>query len=199
MVQKAEMTLEEMQALSPDEQSKLFKRLDEVRGIAKNTNYACQYGSGVKTLARTAKVTETVAKKLHEGYHKLNWSIAEIAKHTTVKTLSDKSKWQRNPISLYWYSLRSDKDRFSTLVQGSGAYILDLWLFHAEKLANKRGLDFTLLGQFHDELVIECPEDEKADYEKLIKDAIGKVNKQLKLNRELGCDVNFGSKYSDIH
>lgn len=181
-----------------DEGGKRFKRLDEIRAAGKSTNYACQYGSGVKTIARTAKVNEKVAKKLHEGYHKLNWSIAKIASMMTVKKTSF-GTWQYNPISKFWYSLRSDKDRFSTLIQGSGAYVLDLWLYHCSKLAEKRGLEFKLLGQFHDELIAECSEDERDECRQLIADGLQKVNNQLKLHRELGCDINFGNKYSDIH
>jgi hypothetical protein len=62
---------------------------------------------------------------------------------------TDFGDWQINPINKMWYSLRSDKDRFSTLIQGTGAYILDLWLYHAEKLAKKRALPWALVGQFH--------------------------------------------------
>jgi hypothetical protein len=130
------------------EDDKRFAKLDEIRATGKSTNYACQYGAGVKTIARTAKVSERVAKKLHEAYHKMNWSIAKIASMTLVKKTSF-GMWQQNPINKFWYSLREEKDRFSTLIQGSGSYILDIWLYHAKKLAEKRGLDFKLLGQFH--------------------------------------------------
>jgi DNA polymerase I-like protein with 3'-5' exonuclease and polymerase domains len=179
-------------------QDALFVRLDEVRAAGKSTNYACQYGAGVKTVARTAKVSERVAKKLHQGYHKLNWSIAKIASMTKVKSTTF-GQWQFNPISKMWYSLRSEKDRFSTLIQGSGAYILDLWLYHAERLAKVRGLEYNLLGQFHDELVLEVPEDMEDEYRKLVDDALKAVNNALKLNRELACDIKFGDRYSDIH
>lgn len=158
----------------------------------------CQYGAGVKTVARTAKVSDAIAKKLHEGYHKLNWSIAKIASMMVVKK-TDFGDWQINPINKMWYSLRSDKDRFSTLIQGTGAYILDLWLYHGERLAKQRGLDWTLVGQFHDELILEIPVGEEDVYKQLVADALDKVNQQLKLNRELACDIKFGDRYSDIH
>lgn len=182
---------------APENDAK-FKRLDEIRATGKATNYACQYGSGVKTLARTAKVTERVAKKLHEGYHKLNWSIAKIASMMTVKK-TDFGDWQLNPINKMWYSLRSDKDRFSTLIQGSGAYILDLWLYHVERLAKQRGLPYVAIGQFHDEMILELDEGMEKVYHELVADGLQKVNDQLKLNRELACDIKFGKRYSDIH
>lgn len=142
------MTLDEMKALPEAKQKELFKRLDEVRAAGKATNYSCQYGAGPPTISRAAKIPLSVAKRLHKGYHKLNWSIAKIAESTIVKK-TDFGIWQWNPISKFWYSLRSDKDRFSTLVQGSGSYVLDLWIYHIDKLAKARGLDMKLLGQFH--------------------------------------------------
>jgi hypothetical protein len=189
-------------ALPKDEHTadgdKKFERIDAVRAVGKSTNYACQYGAGAATIARTAKVSMAVAKKLHAAYHKMNWSIAKIASMMVVKK-TDFGDWQLNPINKMWYSLRSDKDRFSTLIQGTGAYTLDLWLYHCEKLAKQRGLGWKLLGQMHDELIAEVPEGEEEVYRQLVADAMSKVNDQLKLNRELACDINFGDRYSDIH
>lgn len=177
---------------------KRFAALDEIRAVGKATNYACQYGAGVKTIARTAKCSERIAKKLHEAYHKMNWSISKIASMMTVKK-TDFGDWQLNPINKMWYSLRSDKDRFSTLIQGSGAYILDLWLCHVERLAKQRGLPYVALGQFHDEMILELDEGMEKVYHELVADGLQKVNDQLKLNRELACDIKFGKRYSDIH
>lgn len=50
-----------------------------------------------------------------------------------------------------------------------------------------------------DEMILELDEDKKDDYEKIVQDAMQAVNDQLKLNRELACDINFGERYSDIH
>lgn len=142
------MNLDEMKSLPPERQKELFLKLDQVRAAGKATNYACQYSAGVATIARTAKVSDKIAKKLHKGYWELNWTIEKIASLMKVKSTSF-GTWQQNPINKMWYSLRTDKDRFSTLVQGSGAYVLDVWLFHVKRLAAKRNLDFKLLGQFH--------------------------------------------------
>lgn len=50
-----------------------------------------------------------------------------------------------------------------------------------------------------DELILEVPEDEQDVYKLLVSDALEKVNNQLKLNRELACEIKFGKRYSDIH
>lgn len=190
--------IEKYLTLGDDEQKKLYERINLVREVGKSTNYACQYGAGAATIARTAKCSLQVAKRLHAAYHKMNWSIADIAKKMKVKKTSF-GDWQFNPISKYWYSLRSDKDRFSTLIQGSGAYILDLWLYHCERLAKKRGMPYVLLGQMHDELILELDDGRQEEYRELVRDALQCVNDALKLNRELDCGIDFGAKYSEIH
>lgn len=190
--------IEKYVLLNEVEQKKLYDRINLVREIGKSTNYACQYGAGAATIARTAKCSLQVAKRLHAAYHKMNWSIAKISSLMTTKRTSF-GEWQFNPISKYWYSLRSEKDRFSTLIQGSGAYILDLWLYHCERLAKKRDMEFVLLGQMHDELILELDDGKQDEYRQLVQDGLQCVNNALKLNRELECGIDFGYKYSDIH
>lgn len=172
-----------------------------LRSQGKSTNYACQYGAGITTVARSAGCSLDQGKLLHEGYWKANWSIKAIAESTTVKTDSTGQKWQFNPISKLWYPLRADKDRFSTLVQGTGAYVFDLWIKKIDKLCIEAGLPMVLLGQFHDEIILEIEDDNAVfeAYESIIKEAIKQVSVSLKLNRELDCDVQFGYKYSEIH
>ena len=143
------MKFEDMLKLEPDKQKEIYGQLSKVRAKGKSTNYAAQYGSGAATIARTAQVDLKVAKKLHAGYWKLNWSIKKIAEMMQVKTLPDGSMWQKNPINGFWYSLRTEKDRFSTLIQGLGSYILDIWLFNIFRLGKKYNIEIKLLGQFH--------------------------------------------------
>ena len=50
-----------------------------------------------------------------------------------------------------------------------------------------------------DEMILELDEDKQDEYEQLVSDAMQAVNNQLKLNRELACDIKFGKRYSDIH
>lgn len=164
----------------------------------------CQYGAGAKTVARSAKVSLEVGKQLVEGYRELNWSVDVIAKNTFVKRTSF-GDFQLNPLNKMFYPLKTDKDRFSTLIQGSGSYVLDLWLMFIEKrldMAVEAGaVKFRpmLIGQMHDECIYECHKDDATFVRKLIKDAIGDVNQAMKLEVDLDCDVQQGLKYSEIH
>lgn len=163
----------------------------------------CQYGAGAATVARTAGVTLSVGKSLVKAYKKVNWSIEKISASQKVKKTSF-GDFQLNPFNGIWYSLKTDKDRFSTLVQGTGAYVLDIWLKYQFIIRDNPEYGFDengvkLLATFHDEQIIEFKEDFKEGAERLIRDALDKVNRNFKLEIPFGCDVQFGKKYSDIH
>ena len=195
--------LDEMLNLPETEQKDHIKRISEVRGKGKGTNYSCQYGAGAATVARTAGVPLNVGKALVQAYKKVNWSIEKIAESQVTKQVSH-GTYQLNPYNGIWYHLKTDKDRFSTLVQGTGSYVLDLWLayqFSLRKTGNYGGCKTfgSLLASFHDEQVIEFKEDFKEDAERLIKDAIVKVNQRFNLEIPFDCDVQFGKCYADIH
>lgn len=169
------------------------------RPMFKTTNYACQYGAGVATVARSAKCDQATGARLHKAYWDLNWSIKEISANTTVKEVMGKM-WQQNPVNGFWYSLRSDKDRFSTLCQGTGAYVFDIWCNNIIAICNERwGMDPKLSGQFHDELILQVRKGNQDLWRDLLNEAMARTNKQLKLNRDCACDVQFGATYAEIH
>jgi hypothetical protein len=101
--------------------------------------------------------------------------------------------WLWNPVSKFWYSLRHNKDRFSTLNQGTGVYCFDIWI------ANFRKKGIKLTGQMHDEIITKTKKGQRENVEGILRDAMVLTNKQLKLNRELGIDVQFGDNYAEIH
>ncbi len=168
------------------------KSIKPIRDIFKNGNYACQYGAGPGRLALTADISLNSAQKVWETYWKKNWAIKKVAEQQIVKTVRG-TMWLYNPISKLWYSLRYEKDRFSTLIQGTAAYVFDEWvrLFRSKRPQ--------LTAQFHDEVVLHIKKGFRVQCEKLLRDAIEELNNRLKLNRELGIDVQFGSRYSEIH
>lgn len=175
-----------------------YHELDLIRAVGKTASYSLQYGAGVKTVARSCKVSEKVAKKLHKAYNDLNWSVAKIASMMVVKTTST-GMWQKNPVNNFWYSLRYEKDRFSTLVQGTASYVFDIWLYHCYQLSKKRGIEWYLLAQQHDDQAVELDIGNEEITETLLRDALKIVNTNLKLNVEIKCDVAFGHSGADIH
>lgn len=171
------------------------------RAIGKSTNYAAVYGSGAETLARTSGMSVAQAKVSLEGYWKLNWSVKAIADDQCVTTDSLGKTWLVNPVNGFAYSLRGEKDRFSTLCQGTGSYFFDMWVDKIlESMYSKWGVK-RLTGQFHDEF-ISCftdTEKNKQAMEEITIGAINHLNEKYYLRRKLGCDVQFGCNYSQIH
>ena len=119
-------------------------------------------------------------------------AIKAVAAEQKVKTV-DEQMWLFNPISRFWYSLRFEKDIFSTLVQGSAVYVFDTWVSHI--LADRP----QLTGQFHDEIILTVKKGKQEEIKEWLKDCIRQVNDFLKLNVKLDIDVQFGHRYSEIH
>jgi len=170
----------------------LIKQVAGLRKIYKVVNYSAVYGVGAAKLARELKTTVAKAKELLEGYWKRNWAVRKIADDCVTKTVSGQ-KWLYNPVSKFWYSLRYDKDKFSTLNQGTGVYCFDTWVREVRKQRSQ------LTAQFHDEVVLEVRKGNREKATSLLKTAIQTVNNKLKLNVQLGVDVQFGRAYSDVH
>ena len=181
-----------MQELPPKEQERLFKKIDFERGKGKTTNYSATYGASGDTISGAANLSKFEGSELHKAYWDKNWSINAIAEDQKVKNCLG-GKWLYNPISKFWYSLRFEKDKFSTLNQGSGVYAFDMWI--------KNFMEFRpqLTGQMHDEVILTVKKGNREAAEKLLRDAIVKTNEQLKLNRDLDIDVQFGDSYAEIH
>ncbi len=174
---------------------KLGNKTDDVTQLRHNYkggNYACTYGAGVATLSRQLGISEAEASKIHKAYWKRNWALKEIAKNTGVRNVGG-VLWLYNPVAKLYYYLKTEKDKFSTLNQGTGTFCFDMWVAF---IIQKRK---QLTAQFHDEVILELQEAKQEEVSFLLKEAIQKVNKLLKLNRELDCDVSFGTDYSQIH
>jgi len=92
-----------------------------------------------------------------------------------------------------WFYLKAEKDRFSTLNQSTGAFCFDRWLYHVIERRPQ------LTAQFHDEGVWELKKGNRDQMESLLKAAIGDVNVELKLNRDLDVDVDFADNYAGVH
>lgn len=165
----------------------------EERSKAKTVNFASTYKTGAKTLARNLKTTEKKAKKILDAYWERNKAILEFEKTCETKTVRGQL-WVKQPISGFWYTLRSLRDVFSTVNQSSAVFIFDTWV----KYVRKQGIK--LCGQWHDEhLSIHHNDVPRNTVETKIKEAMRLTNEQLKLNIEISCSLDFGTSYLECH
>lgn len=168
------------------------RRVKAIRHTYKQGNYAATYGAKPKRIAVTIGCTLPAAEKIYNAYWKRNWAINSVAKEQRVE-MFDGSFWLFNPVSKFWYSLRCDKDRFSTLNQGTAVYCFDTYLKHI------RNGGPPIIAQFHDEWVALVRLGNEKRLEEHVSKAIKETNEELKLNRELSAELHFGSNYGEIH
>ena len=194
----------ELKALGDDrssEQDNRFELLGKIRQTGKQGNYSCQYGAGADTFARASGVSLEVAKKVVDGYAKLNWAIKVIAEEQCVITDSLGKMWLVNPINGFAYSLRGEKDRFSTLCQGTGSYFFDIWVSRILDGMYSKWKVRRLTCECHDDFV-QSFKDTEANREamrEITLNSLVTINEDYKLRKELTCDIHYGEKYSDIH
>tara|TARA_R110000851_G_scaffold27764_4_gene77858 strand:+ start:323 stop:2239 length:1917 start_codon:yes stop_codon:yes gene_type:complete len=168
--------------------------LKEQRHNYKQANYSCIYGVGATTLSESTGLPIREAKSLIKTYWERNWSIKQLAKDTTTKTV-DGQMWLLNPVNKFWYSLRNERDIFSTLNQGTGSYVFDCWL----KFMMMEGVIPFL--QYHDEEVslVRKKKGAREAVSKIINESMEKVNDTLQLNVQIEVDIQFGDTYADVH
>ena len=185
-------TLEELLSFDDKAQALQIKILKPIRLKNKKVNFAAVYGAGIPKLAITAKITEREAKILHTTYWFRNKAVKQVSNALVVKEVNG-MKWVFNPVSRFWYSLRMEKDKFSTINQSTGVYAFDTWVRHGRS----QGLKFC--GQFHDETIQCIHKSRQQEVKEKLLNAIAKTNEELKLNVELGISIDFGHSYADIH
>ena len=168
------------------------RSLKALRKNYKVVNYSATYGVGAAKLSRETGMTKGEAQTLLDAFWSRNWSVQKVAEGLRVRELFG-SMWVQNPVSKFWYSLRSDKDRFSTLNQGTGVFCFDTWV----AVCRKNGIK--TIGQFHDEIIALTKEGEEQQIQKTMEAAIQKVNDKIQLNVDLGIDAQFGRTYAAVH
>jgi hypothetical protein len=169
-----------------------IRSLKSLRKNYKVVNYSATYGIGASKLARETGMSLKEAKALLDAFWERNKAVTQVAEETKTQECID-SLWLWNPVSRFWYALRNEKDRFSTLNQGTGVFCFDTWVADCRKNGVK------VIGQFHDEVIALVKKGEETNAEVTMKSAMELLNKELQLNVPLGTDVQFGNTYAEIH
>ena len=165
------------------------------RDIAKTVNYSVLYGISPWGLAKTLKVSEDDAKIfLNYFFSTFNQvkpyfeSLLERArKDNLVRSILGRIRWVKN--------LKGDKFRRVVLnspVQGSAADIFKLAMVKVFNGFIERSLKSTIILQIHDELLVECPQNEVEEAVLALKESMENVLKlSVPLKVELGGGKNW--------
>jgi len=166
--------------------------LKELRKNFKVVNYSATYGVGAAKLSRETGMTIGQAQKLLDAYWDRNWSVQQFVSEQPIRRINE-DMWVQNPVSKFWHSLRFEKDAFSTINQSTGAYCFDRWV------ALYRTRRSNIVGQVQDESINVIRKGEENVHTSTLQWAIEKLNEQLKLNVDLGIDIQYGNTYADVH
>ena len=170
--------------------------LKVVRNVFKPANYAGVYGVRELTLSRQTGMGVQRCKELLDAYWERNWAVQKIAQSQYIKELPDGSKWLKNPVSGFYYSLRYEKDAFSTLNQGTGVFVFDSWVMH---MRNNTYPPVVVSLQMHDEILSYTKIGNEDRQTEALEKAMEKVNETLKLNVEITSDIQYGESYAAVH
>jgi hypothetical protein len=174
------------------EQMFKYARYKKARSLAKTVNFGCVYGAGPPKIALTTGMPLSQARLLHTTYWQRNKAVKLIAADCLVKTVYGQM-WLYNPVSNFWYSLRADKDRFSTLNQGTAVFCFDT------QVRNVRRQGITISLQYHDELGFPFLKRDEDDIRRKLNNAIKETNDMLQLNVPMGISIDISSNYAEAH
>ena len=142
----------------------------EMRRAAKAVNFGIVYGISDFSLAQDIGTTKARAKQYIDSYLDLYSGVREFM-HSSVesakeqgyaKTLLERRRYLPELASSN-YLMRSFGERaaMNAPIQGSAADIIKIAMVNTYKALIREGYLARLILQVHDELIIECPENEK--------------------------------------
>lgn len=216
---------DDQESLSAEDKLK-FNKIKKARSVAKTANFAATYGAGGPKIAETAKIPVEEGYKLHQIYWERNKAVKQTAdsvKTVTVthhypikrkkevvneetgeivetydyRNIPKVQSWLYNPVSGFYYYLKEEKDKFSTLNQGTGVFVFDTWVSFVRKGFEKYNIPIQL--QYHDEILFTAPAEHKEYCTKVLKDSIKEANKVLNLNINIDISVDYGNNYAECH
>lgn len=175
----------------------------QMRRMAKAVNFGIIYGISDYGLAQNIGTSRKQAKEFIETY---------FSKYPKVKEYMD-SNVNMAKASGYAYSIFNRRRKINELfapnymtrqfgervamnmpLQGSASDIIKLAMINVEKAIKENNLKSKLILQVHDELIVDCSEDEIGTITKILKDNMENV---VKLSVPLTVDINFGKTWYD--
>ncbi|WP_252714479.1 DNA polymerase, partial [Treponema pectinovorum] len=170
-------------------------------------NFGLMYGMGAFSLAKDLSISRSEAANFIENYFKVYSGVKDffdrnvaLAEQTGyIQTLMERKRWIRGINS----KNRMEKESAIRIaknspIQGSAADIVKKAMIDVSSALNKSSTGAKLLLQVHDELILECNDDEK-----LIEETIAllteKMETTIKLNVPLRVSVEKGKSWGEFH
>ena len=174
----------------------------EMRRRAKAVNFGIVYGISAFSLSDDIGVTVAEAKEYMERYFDTFPGIARYQKEVVekayengyVSTLMGRRRWLPELKSSN-FNLRSFGERvaLNMPIQGTAADVIKLAMIRVRDALKREGLKAKLILQVHDELIVECPEEETEQVRALLtREMESVVQYAVPLRADAGVGKNWG-------
>ena len=175
----------------------------EQRRMAKAVNFGIVYGISSYGLSENLNIPVSAAKAFIDNYYKtypgindyMEKTINQAKENEFVKTLFNRRRTVKE-INNKNYLIRSAAERIclNTPIQGTAADIMKKAMIDVFNEFKVKNLKSKILVQVHDEIVIDCKNDELEIVKSILED---KMNNVYKLSVPLKVDTNYGLDWYD--
>jgi DNA polymerase-1 len=163
----------------------------EMRRRAKTVNFGIIYGISPYGLSKELKIAPEEARQYIETYfaqHSMVKSYMEtLIKGAIIPELKSTNKNTRQ---------LGERLAVNTPIQGSAADIMKVSMVNIHTRLKKEGRAARMLLQVHDELLVEVPEQEREEVQRIVKDEMEQV---LELSVPLAVDTGIGKNWAEAH
>ena len=177
----------------------------QMRRSAKAVNFGIVYGISPFSLSQDIGVTVAQAKEYMEKYFQhysgvrsyMDGVVARARADGYVTTLFARRRWVPELKSSN-FNTRSFGERvaLNAPIQGTAADIIKVAMIRVRDRLLAEGLRGRLVLQVHDELIVECPEEEAEAVRRLVKEEMEAV---ISLPVPLVADTAVGRSWADAH
>lgn len=175
------------------------------RSRAKAVNFGIVYGISAFSLAQDIGVFQNEAKAYMDSYfakyhgvREYMKRIVEQAKHDGYVTTLFGRRRDLPELKASNYNVRSFGERvaLNMPIQGTAADIIKAAMVHVAQRMKAEGLQARLLLQVHDELIVECPQNEAERVRALLAEEMEHV---VAYSVPLDVDAKIGASWAEAH
>ena len=176
-----------------------------LRSRAKAVNFGIVYGISAFSLAQDIGVYPNEAKAYMEAYLEKYHGVRDY-----MKQIVEQAKQDGYVTTIYGrrrelpelkssnFNMRQFGERvaLNMPIQGTAADIIKLAMIHVFRRLKQEGMQAKLLLQVHDELIVECPEDETECVSQILKE---EMEHAAELSVPLTVEVKSGHSWAEAH
>ena len=173
----------------------------QMRSHAKSVNFGIVYGISAFSLAQDIGVPVYEAKEYIETYFErfpgirryMDEVVAQAKERGYVETLMHRRR-ALPELAASNFNTRSFGERVARNmpIQGTAADVIKLAMVRVDERLHKENLKAKLILQVHDELIVECPEEEKETVARLLTEEMeGAVHLSVPLTAEAHWGINW--------